>query len=845
MEFWSHLAALLQKHWLQYKWRNKSNFIVLIILPVQIVFMAWMIQWLLATNYFTKHVPREMHSFSELSPLSPTCSELSYSFSHSQPSTSVDKMKHYISETLVPYLRKEYHLEVQPSTPVMRSFPTLCANLDFRLETTENASLIIMSIQQKVINADLVNINALRNYNQTEEFIPMHMPALQLLLQQSFVKTNPSSLPLKPSYQITVHTQPFDRREEQDDFNPFAWNVSLSLFIVNAMLPIYLFANIMSMIQNNAFLLPVSEREKKLESRLEMIGCNMIAYNSSWAIFALIDVWLCITLTSILLFALGLMQFTNFFLFYFVYVLGAVCCIPLLLSCNYWFGTVKMATTFSSLTLTLFIPIWILVNRVTYFVGQMGTLPPWLLQCITNLFPPFAFLDFMLYSSSVEYYSTKQQQPENYVYFSWSNMFTTNVATIDMHFNLFICLFSLLINSVLYQFLHLYISRIIPRQYGIPERWNYIFKRDFWNAFFVSSLKNPVEEMNSIEDLELQQSQELQMGVQLKHIYKTYTSGVLWNKKSTVAVDGLSLTISQNQIFGLLGANGSGKTTTCNLIAGVISASYGQVMINNQFNIVNHINAIRKLIGYVPQEDVMFDKLNAYEHLRLFATIKGVHRSAMQQQITEELERVGLIEHQHKMVTHFSGGMKRRLNFALAMVGNPKLLILDEVTAGTDASNKRKIWNILQEYKKKNGVTILLTSHSMEEVEYLCDSIAILKKGKLHVSGTTLELKKHFEIGYTLSIVVKQQSEENTKEAIKGVVIQSVNHSKYLEESNAMNSNRLVFYLPNTSISQFANLLRQLDQRKQELQMEFYQLNANTLEEAFMKLDSNHNSGES
>jgi ABC-2 type transport system ATP-binding protein len=214
----------------------------------------------------------------------------------------------------------------------------------------------------------------------------------------------------------------------------------------------------------------------------------------------------------------------------------------------------------------------------------------------------------------------------------------------------------------------------------------------------------------------------------------------------------LNLHIDAGEIYGLLGANGAGKTTTINIICNLLKPDSGNVIINNQ-----HISqATKKIIGIAPQENLLYKTLTCEENLKFFADIYGLDRKTRQQQIKATLAAVNLLDRAKSPVETLSGGMQRRLNIAVALVHQPQLLILDEPTTGLDIEARYEIWELIRQLKNQ-GVTILLTTHLLDEAERLCQRIGILKDGQILAEGSLAQLRALIP---TSEIVVVQTPEE-------------------------------------------------------------------------------------
>ncbi|MGN6629728.1 MAG: ATP-binding cassette domain-containing protein [Candidatus Nitrosocosmicus sp.] len=210
------------------------------------------------------------------------------------------------------------------------------------------------------------------------------------------------------------------------------------------------------------------------------------------------------------------------------------------------------------------------------------------------------------------------------------------------------------------------------------------------------------------------------------------------------AIDNLSLIVKYGEIFGLLGPNGSGKTTTINIISGLSKPTSGQVVVLGN-DITKDVHTVHASLGAVPQETALYEELSAWTNMSFHADLYGVVGSDRDNRITEMLNLVQLYERKDNLVSTFSGGMKRRLALARALLHDPQLLYLDEPTLGVDVQSRRAIWDYIINLKEKKGKTVLLTTNYLEEANALCDRIAIIDHGKLVVlPNTPAELKQKY-----------------------------------------------------------------------------------------------------
>ncbi|MRH43698.1 ATP-binding cassette domain-containing protein [Aquibacillus halophilus] len=199
----------------------------------------------------------------------------------------------------------------------------------------------------------------------------------------------------------------------------------------------------------------------------------------------------------------------------------------------------------------------------------------------------------------------------------------------------------------------------------------------------------------------------------------------------------INLEINEGEIYGLLGPSGSGKTTLVKTIVGTLKPSSGTVYVQDV-----EMPSLKKLqdIGYMAQADALYSELTAKENLAFFAKLYGIPRHSISNRIDEVLSQVDLLESKNKLADKFSGGMKRRLSLAIALLHKPKILILDEPTVGIDPILRNKVWNHFYEMKQQ-GISIIITTHVMDEAEK-CDQLALLRDGKIMASGSPSKLKK-------------------------------------------------------------------------------------------------------
>ncbi|WP_350344799.1 ABC transporter ATP-binding protein [Proteinivorax tanatarense] len=228
--------------------------------------------------------------------------------------------------------------------------------------------------------------------------------------------------------------------------------------------------------------------------------------------------------------------------------------------------------------------------------------------------------------------------------------------------------------------------------------------------------------------------------------------------KESLALDNVSLNIKEGSIFGLLGPNGAGKTSLINCIVGLIQKDKGSIYVFGSDLSKNGIG-IKKKIGIVPQEIAVYRDLTAYENVAFFAKLYEVDKREIKARVEEALEFVGLLDKKDQFSKTFSGGMMRRLNIACAIAHSPRLIIMDEPTVGIDPQSRELILQSVKTLNKR-GSTVIYTSHYMEEVEKICDDIAIMDHGRVIARGSKEELIASIEFQQVVEIKVDKVTEE-------------------------------------------------------------------------------------
>jgi ABC-type multidrug transport system ATPase subunit len=327
------------------------------------------------------------------------------------------------------------------------------------------------------------------------------------------------------------------------------------------------------------------------------------------------------------------------------------------------------------------------------------------------------------------------------------------------------------------------------------------------------------------------------------HLVKEYGGSLCSGGRIVRAVDGLSFSVKNNSILALLGHNGAGKSTTIGILTGLYPLTSGVAkLFGHDVSETNGISKIQSLSGVCPQHDILWDELTALEHAKLFAHLKGVPSNCVHKECTARLAFMGLTSVQNDRSCTFSGGMKRRLSVAMATIGDPPFLVLDEPTTGMDPVNRRLCWKLIQKLKKNH--LIIVTTHSMIEADVLGDQVVIMTHGKSACSGTPLNIKKQHGDGYTLSVILKinniDQINDTEQEILNGLL-----HSlKFIHNDNNNNNTLKIvqrdgiaikFSIPNQLLNAIPCMLRYLESIEGILINEWGVSDA-TLESAFLNI---------
>ncbi|XP_038212274.1 ATP-binding cassette sub-family A member 3-like [Zerene cesonia] len=444
--------------------------------------------------------------------------------------------------------------------------------------------------------------------------------------------------------------------------------------------------------------------------------------------------------------------------------------------------------------------------------------PSFLLSMETGISPYVQALTCLTINSAMSYGFQLLISEETLGGMTWGNFFSTH--TLDSNRFLFgHVVIMLAVNCVLYMLIALYLEQVLPGPWGTPQPWYFPFQKSFW---FPSSVVNSDISIDNIETSVVNEDEPIghEVGVKIINLTKVYGKNI--------AVNNLSLNIYDDQITVLLGHNGAGKSTTISMLTGNVPITKGSVCLAG-YNISHQLQAARAHLGLCPQHNVLFNELTVHEHLEFFARLKGFSGKELETEINTIIEKLEMQEKRNYIAEGLSGGQKRRLCVGIALSGGARVVLLDEPTSGMDPASRRALWDLLE--KEKKGRSMILTTHFMDEADYLGDRVAIMSSGSLQCMGSPYFLKNYYGVGYTL-VVVKSE----------GFQLNACTHiiDKYIAGTVPKDDDavEVTYKLPTAFRHVFEDLLNELEQNADSIHYKNYGLIATTLEDVFMSVGS-------
>ncbi|KAH0691990.1 hypothetical protein KY290_020167 [Solanum tuberosum] len=416
--------------------------------------------------------------------------------------------------------------------------------------------------------------------------------------------------------------------------------------------------------------------------------------------------------------------------------------------------------------------------------------------------------------------------------------------------------------------LAIYLDNTIPNISGVRKSAFYFLNPGFWTGKSGNKVKegsvcsctgsvpaldsiipddeDVLEEENIVKRQAMQGEVDSNVAVQLHGLVKIFPGTTKMGcckcqrKSPFHAIKGLWVNLAKDQLFCLLGPNGAGKTTTINCLTGITPVTAGDALIYGEsIRSSAGMSNIRSMIGVCPQFDILWDALSGQEHLHIFASIKGLPPGLIKEVVEKSLAEVKLTQAARMRAGSYSGGMKRRLSVAIALIGEPKLVILDEPTTGMDPITRRHVWDIIEDAKK--GRAIILTTHSMEEADILSDRIGIMAKGRLRCIGTSIRLKSRFGTGFIANVSFSggtngTPDREDTLSTSQPEAVKQFFKSRLDVVPTEENKSFLTFIIPHAKEKLLTDFFAELQDRDKEFGISDIQLGLTTLEEVFLNI---------
>uniref|UniRef100_A0A8C0LJV1 ATP binding cassette subfamily A member 8 n=1 Tax=Canis lupus dingo TaxID=286419 RepID=A0A8C0LJV1_CANLU len=548
----------------------------------------------------------------------------------------------------------------------------------------------------------------------------------------------------------------------------------------------------------------VTRERKKMKVLMKMMGLRDSAFWLSWGLLYAVFIFIMALFLALIIKSVQFVILTGFMAIFTLFFL-------------YGLSLIALAFLMSVLVKKSFLT-GLIVFLLTIFWGSLGFTAlyrhlPTSLEWILSFLSPFAFslgmaqllhLDYDLNSNAFPYPSDDSKL-----------IIATN--------------FMLAFDLFFYVALTIYFEKILPNEHGHEYPPLFFLKPSFWSRQHKAdhvALEDEIDSNPSSNDSFEPMPPEFhgKEAIRIRNVTKEYKG----KPDKIEALKDLVFDIYEGQITAILGHSGAGKSTLLNILSGLSVPTKGSVTIyNNKLSEITDLENISQLTGICPQSNVHFDFLTVKENLRLFAKIKGIRPHELDKEIQRILLELEMKNIQDVLAQNLSGGQKRKLSFATAILGDPQVFLLDEPTAGLDPFSRHQVWNLLRE--RKADRVILFSTQFMDEADILADRKVFLSSGKLKCAGSSLFLKKKWGIGYHLSL---QLNEMHVQENITSLIKQHIPDAKLSAESEG----KLVYTLPLERTNRFPALYEDLD-RCPSLGIENYGVSMTTLNEVFLKLE--------
>ena len=675
-------------------------------------------------------------------------------------------------------------------------------------------------------------------------------------------------IPLQNAIQRAVAVHQLNKTKKITSEDEIEWSVSYKdwphpAFVTNsvagALLGPFLFAaNMFGVVtQMNAM---VSEKQSGMKQALRTMGMLDSAYWASWAVWEI-----CLNLfTSLLNIAFGcIFQFkffleNSFLLIFLLLFLFQLSMVGIGFTFSALINKVVVATMFG---FVIFVLGWMTYTTITFDI-------PYSSEYFDKLMPLtviFTMLPWNVFMKAVIDLTSATSNSENNG-LSFSQRFSycqdedgdesceVEAANSDDYIDCSCVmpvghiLWILLVLFLGYVMLAAYIEKVIPNEYGVHLHPFYLFDPRYW-GYKAEVLKRNLFKMQQTNDVTREIDEDVQQ--EIKHMQESMdaegqpvTQGRAMELfglqkrfgNKFFAIKGNWFSIDEGELFCLLGPNGAGKTTTINCLTGVLPPNGGAAFLyGSSITEPGGMDKIRSMMGVCPQFDVLWRSLTAMEHLWIFGLVKGIPIEHVENEASTLLDKVALTYAAGQRAGTYSGGMKRRLSVAIALLGDPKIVFLDEPTTGMDPISRRYVWDIIE--AAKPGRAIVLTTHSMEEADILGDRICIMARGNVRAIGSSIRLKQRFGAGYAISVSTRNDSTSSQIQEKDGAAKIKAFFAKALTlQPREENRAYITYLIPREKESVLPDFLERLEKDQDELGIGDIHLSLTTLEEVFLNI---------
>uniref|UniRef100_A0A3B4BC57 ATP-binding cassette sub-family A member 2 n=1 Tax=Periophthalmus magnuspinnatus TaxID=409849 RepID=A0A3B4BC57_9GOBI len=608
------------------------------------------------------------------------------------------------------------------------------------------------------------------------------------------------------------------------------------LFVIEHMMPLCM---VISWVYSVAMMIQhiVAEKEHRLKEVMKTMGLNNAVHWVAWFITGFVQLSVSVTaLTAILKYGRVLLHSDPLIIWLFLSIY-ATATIMFCFLVSVLYSKAKLASACGGIIYFLsYVPYMYIAIREEVAHDKITAFE----KCIASLMSTTAFGLGSKYFALYEVAGVGIQ---------WRTICQSPVEGDDFHLGL--SMMMLVLDAALYGVLCWYIEAVHPGMYGLPRPWYFPLQRSYWTGSGrVDSWEccgGGATHLSIMEEdqacaMDQRRSEELR-GLEEEPVHLPLVVCIdkltkVYKNDGKMALNQLSLNLHEDQVVSFLGHNGAGKTTTMSILTGLFPPTSGSATIYGH-DIRTEMDRIRQNLGICPQHNVLFDRLSVHEHLWLYSRLKGVHEDLIRKETDKMIVDLGLSHKRHSLVQTLSGGMKRKLSVAIAFVGGSRAVILDEPTAGVDPYARRAIWDLILKYKQ--GRTILLSTHHMDEADLLGDRIAIISHGRLQCCGSPLFLKSTYGDGYKLTLVKRQTPPSPlsppslcSEPRVSQFVRQFVPSCLLVSDSNT----ELSYILPSDAARKggFERLFQALESSLHSLALTSFGLMDTTLEEVFLKV---------